>query len=113
MISAEEPSLSDPEEDIVAPTLGLYLSETDRNKNTTKTRYTNLGGSGGLYITKFHNKRKVLGENGLETESGVATPPGGAARGGPVPQGGVSHPGSVSVPLSLRSFSCWIKTAKI
>ena len=64
----------------------------------------NLGGSGGLYFTKFYNKRKVLGENGSETESEVATPPAGAARGGPVPQGGVSHPGSVSFSLSLRSF---------
>ena len=53
---------------------------------------------------KFHNKRKVLGENKSEAESGVATPPGGVARGEAPPQGGVSHPGSVSVPLSLHNF---------
>ena len=58
----------------------------------------------GLYITKFHIKRKVLGENESEAESGVDSPPGDAAKGGPVPQGGVSHPGSVSVIFFLRSF---------
>ena len=53
---------------------------------------------------KFHNKRKVLGENGSEAEFGVASPPGGAARGGPAPWGGVGHPGSGSVPFLLRNF---------
>src|SRR5215216_3503056 len=104
MISSKGSPLDVPEEDIVAPNLRLHLAETDRNKNTTKTRYTNLRRSRGLYITKFHVKRKVLGENGSKTESWVASPPGGAARGGPAPWGGVGHPGSGSVPFSLQNF---------
>src|SRR4051812_20152211 len=83
MTSAEESSMGDPEEDIVAPKLRIFLTETDRNKNTTITRYTNLGGSEGLYITKFYNIRKVLCENGTETDSRGLTPPVGAARWGP------------------------------
>ena len=39
------------------------LAEIDRNENTMKTRYTDLGGSRGLYSKKFRNKRKVCGGN--------------------------------------------------
>ena len=104
MISSNESPEDDPEEDLVAPNLGFYLAETDRNKNTTKTQYTNLGRSEGLYIMKFLLKRKLLEENESEMESWVASPPGGAARGGPAPWGGVGHPGSGSVPFSLQNF---------
>src|SRR4051812_11620133 len=80
MMSVEESSLGGPEEDIVAAKLRICLTEIYRNKNTTRTRYTDLGGSGGLYIAKFNNIRKVLGKNRTETGSVVVTPPGGTAR---------------------------------
>ena len=62
-------SLEGSEEDMVALDLKIILAETARNENTMRKRYTDLGGSGGLYSKKFHNERKVSGENGPETDS--------------------------------------------
>src|SRR3954465_1586638 len=58
--SAEESSVGDPEEDTEAPNLRIFLTETDRYENTTRTRCKNLGEPGGLYITKIQCIRKVL-----------------------------------------------------
>jgi hypothetical protein len=64
------------------------LTETARNKNTTKTRYTDLGYSGGLYIRKLNIDMKSQEETGTETSSVVDSPQGGAAWGGPAPPDG-------------------------
>ena len=47
---SSQPSEDEPWEDI--------WIEIARNENTTRKRYTDLGGSGGLYIKKFYDKRK-------------------------------------------------------
>ena len=39
------------------------LAENSSKQNTTRKRYTDLGGSGGLYSKKFHDIRKVPGRN--------------------------------------------------
>ena len=70
-------------------------------------------GSGGLYSKKFHNERKVSGENGPETDSEAPTPCLGAARGGPAPRHGVEPPGSVSTSFPALNFPYFLKIVKI
>ena len=95
MISSKESPSADLVEDIVAYKSGILPGRNrSKQKHDENTIYKPRG-IGGLYITKFHIKRKVLGENESEAESGVDSPLGGAARGGSAPQGGVSHPGSI------------------
>jgi hypothetical protein len=89
------------------------LIETAQNKNTTKTRYTNLGQSGGLYRRKLNIEAKSQEETRIETRSGVVSPQGGAAWSGPAPPGGEEPPDFVSCPFSSRDFSYLIKTTKI
>jgi hypothetical protein len=95
----------------------LQLGTTpDRNKskqNTTRTRYTDLGQSGGLYTRKFNNKTKAREETGTETSSEASSPLGGAASRGPVPWGGVEPPSSVSFSFLSCDFSYLIKTTKV
>jgi hypothetical protein len=78
-----------------------------------KTRYTDLGYSGGLYRQKLYIKGKLQEETGTETSSGVDSAQGGAARCGPAPPGGEEPPDSVSYPFLSRDFSYLIKTSKI
>jgi hypothetical protein len=89
------------------------LTETTRNKNTMKTRYTDLGYSRGLYRQKLNIERKSQEEIGMETSSGVVSPQGGAAWSGPAPPGGEEPPDSVSCPFSSRDFSYLAKKIKI
>jgi hypothetical protein len=93
--------------------LRQLLTETDRNKNTTRTRYTDLGQSEGLYRQKLRIKTKSQEETGTETSSKVVSPQGGVARRGPAPPVGEEPPDSVSHPFSSRDFSYLIKTTKI
>jgi hypothetical protein len=79
----------------------------------TKTRYTDLGQSGGLYRRKLNIKTKSQEETGMETSSGVVSPQGGAARSGPVPPGGEEPPDSISKPFSSHDFSYLIRMTKI
>jgi hypothetical protein len=79
----------------------------------TKTRYTDLGYSRGLYRRKLYIEGKSQEETGTEMSSGVDSPQGGAARSGPVPPGGEEPSDSVSFPFSSRDFSYLIKTSKI
>jgi hypothetical protein len=78
-----------------------------------KTRYTDLGYSGGLYRQKLNIKRKSQEETGTETSSGVVSPQGGAAWSGLAPTSGEEPPDSVSCPFSSRDFSYLAKTIKI
>jgi hypothetical protein len=78
-----------------------------------KTRYTNLGQSGGLYRRKLNIKTKSQEETGTETSSRVVSPQGGAAWSGPAPPGGEEPPDSVPCPFSSRDFSYLIKMTKI
>jgi hypothetical protein len=50
------------------------LTETARNKNTTRKRYTDLGYSGELYRQKLNIEGKSQEETGMETSSGVDSP---------------------------------------
>jgi hypothetical protein len=43
----------------------------------TRTQYTDLGQSGGLYRRKFNNKMKAQEQTGMETSSEATSPPGG------------------------------------
>jgi hypothetical protein len=79
----------------------------------TKTRYTNLGQSRGLYRQKLNIEMKSREENGTETSSGVVSPQGGVAWSGPTPPGGEEPPDSVSCPFSSHDFSYLIKITKI
>ena len=65
-----------------------------------------------LYSEKFHNKRKVQVETGLETGSEAPTPCPGVAKGGSAPWGGVVPSGTVSSPFLARNFPYLIKTTK-
>jgi hypothetical protein len=78
-----------------------------------KTRYTDLGYSGGLYRRKLYIKGKSLEETGTEMSFEVFSHQGGAARGGPAPPVCEEHPDSFSCPFSSRDFSYLVKTAKI
>jgi hypothetical protein len=78
-----------------------------------KTRYTDLGYSGGLYRQKLNIKMKSWEETRTETSSGVVSPQGSAAWSGPTPPGGEETPDSASFPFSSRDFSYLIKTTKI
>jgi hypothetical protein len=89
------------------------LIETAQNENTTKTRYTNLEYSGGLYRRKLNIETKSQEETGTEMSSGVISPQGGTAWSGPMPPGGEEPPDSVSCLFSSRDFSYLIKTTKI
>jgi hypothetical protein len=89
------------------------LIEIDQNKNMTRTRYTNLGQSGGLYRRKFNNKTKAQEETRTEMSSEATSPPGGMASRGPMPRGGVEPPGSVSNSFSSHDFSYLVKTTKL
>jgi hypothetical protein len=80
------------------------LTETDWSKNTTRTQYTNLGKSGGLYRRKLNIETKSHEETRTEMSSGVVSPQGGAARRGPAPPGGEEPPDSVSNPFSSHDF---------
>jgi hypothetical protein len=79
----------------------------------TRTQYTDLGQSGGLYRSKLNIEAKSQEETGTETSSGVVSPQGGAARRGPAPPGGEEPPDSVSYPFLSSDFSYLIKTTKI
>jgi hypothetical protein len=89
------------------------LTKTARNKNTMKTRYTDLGYSRGLYKRKLYIEGKLQEETGTETSSEVFSHQGGAAKGGPMPPVCEKHPHSFSCPFSSRDFSYLVKTAKI
>jgi hypothetical protein len=89
------------------------LTETARNKNTTRKRYTDLGQSGGLYRRKLYIETKSQEETGTEMSSGVVSPQGSAAWSGPAPPGGEEPPDSVSCPFSSRDFSYLAKIIKI
>jgi hypothetical protein len=89
------------------------VTETDQNKNTTRTRYTDLGQFGGLYRQKLNIKTKAQEKTRMETSSEVDTPQGGATSRGPAPPGGVEPPGSVSNLFLSCDFSYLIKTTKI
>jgi hypothetical protein len=78
-----------------------------------RTRYTNLGQSGGLYRQKLNIKAISQEETRMETSFGVLSPQGSVAWGGPAPPGGEGTPDSVSYPFSSRDFSYLIKTIKI
>jgi hypothetical protein len=78
-----------------------------------RTRYTNLGQSGGLYRQKLNIETKSQEETGTEMSSGVVSPQGGAARRGPTPPGGEEPPDFVSNPFSSHDFSYLIKRTKI
>jgi hypothetical protein len=78
-----------------------------------RTRYTDLGQSGGLYRQKLNIEIKSQEETGTETSSGVDSPHGGAARRGTAPAGGEEPPDSVSNPFLTRDFSYLIKTTEI
>jgi hypothetical protein len=88
------------------------MIEIDRNKNMMRTRYTDLGQSGGLYRRKLNIIAKAQEETRMETSSEVNTPQGGAARRGPAPLGGVEPPGSVSKSFSSCDFSYLKKRQK-
>jgi hypothetical protein len=79
----------------------------------TRTRYTDLGQSGGLYRRKLNIIMKAQEETGTETSSEANTPQGGVASRGPAPPGGVEPPGSVSNSFSSRDFLYLIKTTKV
>jgi hypothetical protein len=113
MMSAREFSSDEPDEDMVTLKLRQLLTKTERNKNMTRTRYTNLGQSEGLYRQKLNIETKSLEETGTETSSGVVSPQGGVARRGPAPPGGEERPDSVSNPFLSRDFSYLIKITKI
>jgi hypothetical protein len=89
--------------------LRQLLIETDRNKNTMRTQYTDLRQSGGLYRQKLNIKTKSQEETGTKMSSGVVSPQGDAARRGPAPPVGEEPPDSVSNPFSSRDFSYLIK----
>jgi hypothetical protein len=78
-----------------------------------KTRYTDLGQSGGLYRQKLNIEMKSQEETEMETSFGVLSPQGGAAGSGPAPPGGEEPPDSVSCPFSSYDFSYLIKITKI
>jgi hypothetical protein len=69
-----------------------------------RTRYTDLGQSGGLYRQKLNIKTKSQEETGIETSSEVVSPQGGAAKRGPAPPGGEEPPDSVSNLFLSRDF---------
>jgi hypothetical protein len=89
--------------------LQRLLTEIDRNENTTRKRYMDLGESRGLYSQKFDNKRKAQDETGSEMSSEAITPHGGAARRGLVPLGGEVPLGTVSYPFPSHNFPYLIK----
>jgi hypothetical protein len=74
MMSAREFSLDEPDEDMVTLKLRQLLTETDRNKNTMRTRYTDLGQSKGLYRQKLNIEMKSQEETEMKTSSGVVSP---------------------------------------
>jgi hypothetical protein len=88
------------------------MTETDQNKNTTKTRYTDLGQSEGLYRQKLNIETKSQEETGTKMSSEVDSPHGGAASRGAAQPGGEEPPDSVSNPFSSRDFSYLIKKQK-
>jgi hypothetical protein len=113
MMSARKFSSDEPDEDMAAPKLRTTPDKNRSNKNTTRTRYTDLGQSRGLYRQKLIIEMKSQEETGTETSSEADSPHGGAASRGPAPPGGVEPPDSVSNPFSSRDFSYLIKTTKI
>jgi hypothetical protein len=78
-----------------------------------RTRYTDLGQSGGLYRRKLNIVAKAQEETRMETSSKVNTPHGGVARRGPAPPGGVEPLGSVSKSFLSCDFLYLIKTTKV
>jgi hypothetical protein len=113
MMSAREFSSDEPDEDMVTLKLRQILTEKDRNKNATRTRYTDLGQSGGLYRRKLNIKTKSQEETGTGTSFGVVSPQGGVAWSRPAPPGGEEPPDSVSCPFLSHDFLYLIKTSKI
>jgi hypothetical protein len=80
MIYAREFPLDGPVENIVTPKLRTIPNRnSSKQKHNEKTRYTDLGYSGGLYRRKLYIKRKSQEETGTDTSSGVDSPQGGAA----------------------------------
>jgi hypothetical protein len=98
---------------ILSRTENNLLTETARNENTTKTRYTDLGYSGGLYRQILNIDAKSQEETRMETSSRVVSPQSGAVWSGPAPPGGEEPPDSVSCPYSSCDFLYLIKTTKI
>jgi hypothetical protein len=78
-----------------------------------KTRYTNLGYSGGLYRRNLNIEAKSQEETGTETSSGVLSHQSGAARGGPTPPVCEGTQDSISCPFLSHDFSYLAKTLKI
>jgi hypothetical protein len=69
-----------------------------------RTRYTDLGKSGGLYWQKFNNKNEGTGRNQGGNQGGQQ---------GPTPWCVVVPLGSISYSFSSRDFSFLIKTTKV
>jgi hypothetical protein len=78
-----------------------------------KTRYTNLGQSGGLYRQKLNIEAKSHEETGMEMSSRVLSHQGGTARSGPTPPVYEDTQDSVSCLFLSRDFSYLAKTIKI
>jgi hypothetical protein len=78
-----------------------------------KTRYTNLGQSGGLYRRKLNIKAKSQEETRTKTSYGVLSQQVGTAWSGPMPPMCEDTPDSFSFPFSSHDFSYLAKTIKI
>jgi hypothetical protein len=74
MLSTREFSLDEPDEDMVTLKLRQIPTETDQNKNMTRTRYIDLGRSGGLYRQNLNIKTKSQEETGMKMSSRVVSP---------------------------------------
>jgi hypothetical protein len=105
MMSGREFSSDEPDEDMVALKLRTTPDRNRSKQNTTRTRYTDLRQSGGLYRRKLNIVTKAQEETGTETSFEANTPQGGVASRGPAPRGGVEPPGSVSTSFSSCDFS--------
>ena len=82
-------------------------------QNTTRKRYTDLGGSGGLYNKKFHNKRKVWAKTGRRGAPRRPHMCQARPEGPPAPGAGVVPSGLHSILFTSRYFSYFLKTVKI
>jgi hypothetical protein len=74
MMSAREFSSEEPEEDMVVLKLRIDPDRNRSKQNMMRTRYTDLGQSGGLYRRKLNNETKAQEEIGTEMSSEANTP---------------------------------------
>ena len=109
---AKKLSLGGPDEDMAALNPRMQSGRNRSKRKHEETRYTDLGGSGGLYSNKFRNQRRYREETWSETGSEAPTPHGGAAKGGPALGHGVVPSGTVSCPVSSRNFLYFLKREK-